>query len=93
MANVPARVGAQFVPDERGLAIEGTAQRIDFGRSPKGVVPVLERELGRGQAIPLTGCPDGVAQQVDWDGLILTFTNERFVGWRTASARAGQACA
>jgi hypothetical protein len=89
----PARQGVSFVPDANGLGVQGRATRIDFGRSPKGVIPVLEREVGRGADMALTGCPAGVVRRVDYDGLELLFTAERFVGWRQEGATAGQACA
>jgi hypothetical protein len=87
------RIGAVFVPDERGLAVMGSVQRIDFGRSPQGTITVLNRELGKGRTVALAGCPVGVVQQLAWDDLVLTFSDERFVGWSTGGARAGQTCA
>lgn len=89
----PARLGVSFTPDAQGLLVSGTGQRMDFGRSPRGMIPVLERELGAGRALPLAGCAPGIARQLDWDGLILTFSSERFVGWKTAGESAGQTCA
>ncbi|MEC7761076.1 MAG: hypothetical protein VX874_04080 [Pseudomonadota bacterium] len=89
----PARQGVSFTPDATGLSVDGTGQRMDFGRSPRGMIPVLERELGSVRELPLAGCPAGVVQQLDWDGLILTFTPERFVGWKQAGQSAGQSCA
>ena len=87
------KVGIDLIPDSQGLGIEGSRQRIDFGRSPKGVFPTLTRELGAGKPVSLAGCPAGILQQVEWGDITLTFTNERFVGWKTATARAGQTCA
>lgn len=79
--------------DAEGLAIVGTGgQRIDFGRAPSGVIAVLERDLGPGRALDLTNCPGDVRQQIAWGDLILTFTDERFVGWRGAQGAAGQTC-
>ena len=89
----PVRTGAQFVPDAGGLAVTDSALRVDFGRAPDGVIPVLDRELGRHDALPLSGCPAGVGQQLAWGDLTLTFTKERFVGWRNATGHAGQICA
>ncbi|MGH1369902.1 MAG: hypothetical protein ACRBCL_14925 [Maritimibacter sp.] len=87
------RQGVTFTPDAQGLGIENSAMRVDFGRSPKGVIPVMTREMGEGKTLALTGCPVGVVQQIEWDGLTLSFTSERFVGWKSATARAGQSCA
>jgi hypothetical protein len=87
-----SRVGVSFVPDSGGLSVESTGQRIDFGRSPAGVIPVMDRELGRGRDLGLDGCPAGVVKQVSWGDLALSFTKERFVGWREGDARAGSAC-
>ena len=87
------REGVRFVPDANGLGIEGRATRIDFGRSPKGVIPVMEREVGRGVDLPLTGCPAAAVRRVNYDGLELLFTAERFIGWRQGGATAGQICA
>lgn len=80
-------------PDAAGLQVDPVNKRIDFGRSPKGVVPAMDRELGRHAVLPLDGCPAGVVQQLQWDDLVLTFTRERFVGWRDANGRQGQTCA
>ncbi|MCK8463320.1 hypothetical protein MUY35_05585 [Aliiroseovarius sp. S1339] len=80
-------------PDIAGLQVDPIGQRIDFGRSPKGVVPVLDREMGRHTALPLDGCSAGVVQQLQWDDLVLTFSRERFVGWRQGAALAGATCA
>lgn len=88
-----APVGISLVPDAQGLGIAGSPKRIDFGRSPRGVVPVLTRELGAPRALGLEGCPVGVVQQMAWGDLVLSFTRERFVGWRMAQTRAGQTCA
>ncbi len=90
---MPARAGVIFVPDDRGLGVAGSAKRIDFGRAPRGVVPVMTREMGAFRALPLNGCPAGVARHLAWGDLILTFTAERFVGWRKGTARAGRTCA
>lgn len=89
----PRRQGVSFTPDEQGLSVQGTQQRMDFGRSPQGMIPVLDRELGAGRSLPVAGCPSGIAQRIDWDGLVLTFTRERFVGWSQGGAHAGQFCA
>jgi len=88
-----ARTGVTFAPDASGLAVAGRSQRIDFGRSPRGVVQVMDREKGDHRDLGLAGCPTGVVQQLAWDDLVLTFGRERFVGWKTAGARAGQTCA
>ena len=87
-----ARVGAVFVPDAGGLGIEGSSERIDFGRSPGGVLGALDRELGPGKPLPLDDCPGDIAYQVAFGDLVLTFTDERFVGWRGPSGTAGLVC-
>ena len=90
---ISARSAITLIPDAAGLGIEGTTQRIDFGRSPRGVIPVMDRERGRGQALELDECPSGVVQQIAWGDLVLSFTDERFVGWRAGDRRAGTTCA
>jgi hypothetical protein len=89
-ANVPG--GARFLPDARGLGVDGTGLRIDFGRSPAGVIAALDRELGPGRALGLDGCGAGINRQMAWGDLVLTFTNERFAGWRQAGRSAGEVC-
>ncbi len=85
--------GIALETDAGGLSIAGSGgQRIDFGRAPSGVIAVLERELGPGRAQGLTNCPADVRQQIAWGDLVLTFTDERFVGWRGMDGAAGQTC-
>ncbi|UWQ14339.1 hypothetical protein K3556_00115 [Aliiroseovarius sp. M344] len=79
-------------PDMAGLQIDPIGKRIDFGRSPKGVLPALDRELGRHEVLSLDGCPASINRQLRWDDLVLTFTQERFVGWRNTSGQQGQVC-
>lgn len=86
------KLGVTVHPDAQGLAISPVGQRIDFGRSPKGVLPALDRELGTHRALPLTHCPTGIAAQYQWGKLVLTFTDERFVGWRKDGQRQGMTC-
>lgn len=86
------RSGVTFAPDANGLAVVNSAQRIDFGRAPSGVISVLDRELGKGRTLGLQGCPEGIVRQSEWNGLVLTFSAERFVGWREGGAQAGQVC-
>ena len=90
---VQKRSDVVFRPDVAGLQVDPIGKRIDFGRSPKGVLPALDRELGRHVALSLAGCPSSVTQQLQWDDLVLTFNRERFVGWRNATGRQGQTCA
>jgi hypothetical protein len=87
------QLGVVFIPDAQGLAVAGSGQRVDFGRAPAGVVPVMSRELGEGRAMGLAACPSGISQQIAWNELVLTFTAERFSGWRNATGSAGQVCA
>lgn len=88
----PSRSGATFIPDANGLAVASSAQRIDFGRAPSGVISALDRELGKSRVLEAGGCPAGIVSQREWDGLVLTFTAERFVGWRHHNTQAGQVC-
>jgi len=88
-----ARAGVDLVPDAAGLGLRGSTLRIDFGRSPSGVIATLDRSQGRGRALGLAGCPGDIAQQRAWGGLILSFTDERFVGWRDGTGAAGTTCA
>ncbi len=80
------------IPDLKGLAIVGSQQRIDFGRAPEGVIAALNRSYRRAKARPLEGCPADIRQQIAWGELILTFTDEAFVGWRQGNSYAGQIC-
>lgn len=89
----PSRQGVQFSPDQGGLSVVGTGQRIDFGRAPSGVIAALDRELGTGKDLGTAGCPAGIVTQKDWGGLVLSFSREQFVGWRRVQAQAGQTCA
>lgn len=86
------RQGVHFLPDERGLAVAGRAERIDFGRAPSGVIAALDRELGQGKALGLGGCPESISDRRSWEGLVLTFSRERFVGWQQGEARYGTVC-
>ncbi|WP_289069371.1 hypothetical protein [uncultured Aliiroseovarius sp.] len=92
MSPAPTRSSVVIRPDAAGLQVDPVNKRIDFGRSPKGVVPALDREVGRHKALPLDGCPAGVVQQLQWDDLVLTFTRERFVGWKDGGASSGTTC-
>jgi len=86
------RQGVSFVPDQAGLGVAGSALRIDFGRAPSGVIAALNREFGPGRELGVASCPAGIMTQREWSGLILTFTDERFAGWRQAGESAGQIC-
>lgn len=87
-----APVGLVLLPDIGGLGIENSTQRIDFGRAPEGMIAALTRELGPGRKLVSTGCPAGIETQLAWGDLVLSFTEERFVGWSTGRDRAGQTC-
>jgi hypothetical protein len=82
-----------FAPDAEGIALIGTTQRIDFGRTQEGVVAAVTRLEGRGPAAT-TVCPSG-ATAVRWSsGLSLHFTDGSFLGWAQADgASAGLPCA
>ncbi|MEJ1991391.1 MAG: hypothetical protein P8X50_06635 [Maritimibacter sp.] len=86
------RAFVHFIPGATGLAVPEAGQRIDFGRSPEGVIAALDREVGPGRELPLVGCPESVARQIDWQGLVLSFSRERFIGWRSGNQQAGQTC-
>ncbi|PIE08308.1 MAG: hypothetical protein CSA74_02330 [Rhodobacterales bacterium] len=97
---LPLIIGLE--PDGEGLAvggIDGTdgqpgGGRIDFGRAPEGVIATIEREFGPGRALGLGGCPAAIRQQIAWGDLVLTFTEEQFVGWRAqdTAEEAGRTC-
>lgn len=82
-----------FQPDAGGLGLSENSLRIDFGRAPAGVISILNRELGGHDALTLTGCPNTITDHIRWGDLVLTFTKERFVGWRQGGAFQGQVCA
>ncbi|NDW54331.1 hypothetical protein [Aliiroseovarius sp. PrR006] len=91
----PVRQPQQTVtiaPDAQGLAVLPSNQRVDFGRSSKGVIPALTRELGRPNALPLTGCPTDITHRLRWAELELSFTPERFVGWKRGTEQRGRVC-
>ncbi len=67
--------------------------RIDFGRSPEGVIRALDRELGPHRALPLSDCPQGVQERLQWGDLVLTFSDEQFIGWRRGDHARGIVCA
>ncbi|WP_424941422.1 hypothetical protein [Aliiroseovarius sp. S253] len=85
--------GVEFAPDAQGLAVLPSNQRVDFGRSPKGVIPAMIRELGRPTAMSLNDCPAGITQRLRWADLELSFTSERFVGWKRGTEQQGRVCA
>lgn len=89
---VADRPGVRFVPDAGGLGIANSPQRIDFGRAPAGVIAALDRELGPHRVLSLAPCPADVVRQLAWGGLVLTFTAERFAGWRDDADHAGPVC-
>jgi hypothetical protein len=91
-AETAARMGANFSPDANGLSVEGTGLRVDFGRAPSGVIAALDRELGPGRSLALDGCSTAISQQIAWGALVLTFSKDRFVGWREAGNSSGQVC-
>ena len=88
----PSEPPPRLLPDADGLAVTGTGLRIDFGRSPAGVIPLLDKILGPHRPLPLRNCPPGVTQNLQWSDLALTFTAERFVGWQENGRSAGQGC-
>ncbi len=92
MAPTVAPSSITLVPDAEGLMVLPLGKRIDFGRSPKGVIPALDRELGAHTDLPLTGCPAGIIARHRWGNLELSFTAERFVGWRQDGQTQGQIC-
>lgn len=92
-APAPGAPSVTLQPDCEGLAVLPTEQRIDFGRFPAGVIAALDRELGPHRGLELSGCPAGVVAQLGWGGLVLSFSDERFVGWRENGAQSGRVCA
>lgn len=73
-----------FVPDQGGLLVQPSGMRIDFGRAPSGVISALDRELGKHKVLSLNLCPSVVRDQLQWGDLTLSFSAERFIGWRKA---------
>ncbi|RME18165.1 MAG: hypothetical protein D6801_01915 [Alphaproteobacteria bacterium] len=88
----PADTQVAFRPDAGGLAVLPDWQRIDFGRAPSGVIAALDRVLGPGRDLGRAGCPASVARQISWGGLVLAFSDERFIGWREQGAASGTVC-
>ena len=88
----PRAPSVEFVPDAGGLGVAPSGLRMDFGRSPRGMIPALDRELGPHRELTLAGCPAGVVRQLAWGGLVLSFSNERFIGWRDGDRAAGSVC-
>ncbi|MCI2400025.1 hypothetical protein [Aliiroseovarius subalbicans] len=89
----PPAPSVQFIPDASGLAVEPSGLRIDFGRSPDGVEAALDRVLGPHDHLALEPCPAQIMDRSGWGDLELTFTAERFVGWKTADGQHGVVCA
>jgi hypothetical protein len=82
-----------FTPDSEGIALVGSPQRIDLGRTQEGVIAAVTRLEGRGPA-GTTVCPSG-ATAVRWpSGLSLHFSDSAFLGWADTDGRsAGLPCA
>ncbi|PIE09137.1 MAG: hypothetical protein CSA73_00095 [Rhodobacterales bacterium] len=81
-----------FHPDADGLEVRPSGLRVDFGRAPSGVIPVLDRSLGAHRSVALRRCPEEIVQHLAWGDLVLSFTAHRFVGWRQGVDSAGQVC-
>ncbi len=88
----PSAPAVTLTPDANGLAVAPSGLRIDFDRSPAGVIAVLDRVRGRHVVLSLARCPDDMRQQLRWGDLVLTFTDEGFVGWRQDGRMAGRVC-
>ncbi|MDA5092932.1 hypothetical protein O2N63_02435 [Aliiroseovarius sp. KMU-50] len=89
----PTTSSVTFVPDLEGILVLPHDKRIDFGRSPMGVVPILDREMGMRKVRSLSGCPADITARYQWGDLVLSFTPERFVGWRKGARSQGLTCA
>jgi len=87
------RPSVTFLPDAQGLAVADSGLRIDFGRAPSGVIPVVTREMGQPRTLSLDTCPPDIVQHLRWGDLELTFEAEAFVGWRSPVGQAGRTCA
>ncbi|MCP5039209.1 MAG: hypothetical protein GY945_16570 [Rhodobacteraceae bacterium] len=74
------------------MAVFPSGLRMDFGRAPGGVIAVLDRELGVHEVLGLSGCPAQIEMRLRWNDLVLTFTDERFAGWRETDASRGLVC-
>lgn len=69
--------------DASGIEVEGTGQRIDFGRDRAGVVETMTRL--QGSAPRQLPCDNGTIAGYRWqDGPLLVFRNDAFVGWVTS---------
>lgn len=90
--NSATRAGIVLAPDEAGLGIEGSSQRMDFGRAPDGVITIMTREFGAYRTLGIAACASGVMRQLAWREMVLTFSGEQFVGWRTPESNAGAVC-
>ncbi len=88
----PPAPNITFTPDASGLSVAALDLRIDFGRAPEGVIAALDQNIGRHQVLNISGCPSGVVQQIRWGDLILTFTDEQFVGWHQNGTVQGTTC-
>lgn len=76
-----------------GLSVTPFGLRIDFGRAPEGTISAMNQGAKRQQTLGIIGCPSDIIQQLRWGDLVLTFTDEQFVGWRTNDAMQGRICA
>ena len=79
-----------FVPQAGGIGVPGSALEVGFGRSEAGARAALAKLAG-----PETGaqaCLSGGSRVTYRDGLAAVFSGGRFLGWETATARAGAGC-
>ncbi len=71
-------------PDAGGIAIEGTEQRIDFGRAEEGAVAAVTRILGEPQSRSVNSeCGAGATTIVKFKEIDLLFLEGDLRGWVT----------
>ena len=92
ISSQPATPTITLVPDANGLGVAPLGKRMDFGRSPTHMIAALDRELGSHRVLGLTGCPATIRQHLQWGTLVLSFTDEQFVGWRQDGVAQGVTC-
>lgn len=91
--SAPSAPEFSVIPDRDGLAVAPSGMRIDFGRAPEGVISLLDGTYGNHIALGIVNCPNAVLQNLRWGNLILTFTDEQFVGWQQNGITQGRICA
>ncbi len=77
--------------DAQGISVDGSGQRIDFGRAQAGVIETMTRLQGRAPTI--LPCDLSTRSAARWqDGPLLVFRNGNLVGWSNEGNGAGETC-